>query len=104
MSPAPAAKGAVSGRTSTRRHAVRSRSEQARLVAAGLLAGLAIAFALLNLGSVEVDWILDTWDTPLIVVIAVSTLVGAILGFVLARRRYAARSAKTPAGSASALD
>ncbi|HEY1688995.1 MAG TPA: LapA family protein [Solirubrobacteraceae bacterium] len=72
----------------------RSRPEQLRLLLAGLLGGLAIAFALLNLKRVSVDWILGTWETPLIVVILVSLLVGAILGFLLARRRLAG-AAKT---------
>ena len=58
---------------------------------AGLLGGLAVAFALLNTGHVEVDWILGSWSTPLIVVILVSLLVGVLLGFTLAKR--AGRSA-----------
>jgi uncharacterized integral membrane protein len=81
----------------------RSRSEQLRLVLAGLLGGLAVAFALLNTGHVEVDWILGSWSTPLIVVIVVSLLVGALLGFILAKRaarpgRAAARASAEPRG------
>jgi uncharacterized integral membrane protein len=64
----------------------RSRSEQLRLLLAGLLGGLAVAFALLNTDHVEVDWILGSWSTPLIVVIVVSLLVGALIGFTLAKR------------------
>jgi uncharacterized integral membrane protein len=48
---------------------------------------LAVLFAVLNLDEVEVNWIVGTFDTPLIVVIAVSILVGAGLGYVAARRR-----------------
>jgi uncharacterized integral membrane protein len=44
-------------------------------------------FAVLNLDEVEVNWIVGTFDTPLIVVIAVSILVGAALGYVAAHRR-----------------
>lgn len=51
-----------------------------------MLAGLTVAFALLNTGDVEVDWIFGTFSTPLIVVIVVSLLVGALFGFALARR------------------
>jgi len=53
------------------------------------LAGLGGVFAALNLDEVEVNWILGTWDTPLIIVIAISTLLGAGLGYMAARRRRA---------------
>jgi uncharacterized integral membrane protein len=36
---------------------------------------------------VEVNWILGTWETPLIVVIALSRLVGGALGLLVSRRR-----------------
>jgi uncharacterized integral membrane protein len=66
----------------------RSRAEKVRLVAAGTLGGLTVAFALLNLNRVEVNWIFGTWETPLIVVIAISLLVGALFGYAAARRRF----------------
>jgi uncharacterized integral membrane protein len=79
----PASKPAErSGRTPAR-----GRREQARTVAAVGLGGLAAAFAVLNVEEVEVNWILGTWSTPLIIVIAVSLLIGAALGFFVARRR-----------------
>ncbi len=53
------------------------------------LVGLGGVFAALNLDDVEVNWILGTWDTPLIIVIAISTLFGAGLGYLAARRRRA---------------
>ena len=53
------------------------------------LAGLGGVFAALNLDEVEVNWILGTWDTPLIIVIAISTLFGGMLGYFAARRRRA---------------
>jgi uncharacterized integral membrane protein len=46
-----------------------------------------VAFAVANLDEVEVNWIVGTWDTPLIIVIAISILVGAALGYLAARRR-----------------
>jgi uncharacterized integral membrane protein len=65
----------------------RSRRQKARLIAGGVLAGLGVLFALLNLDEVGVNWIIGTWDTPLIIVIAVSVVVGAALGFLAARRQ-----------------
>ncbi len=44
-------------------------------------------FALLNLDEVEVNWLIGTWQTPLIVVIALSAGLGFGLGWVGARRR-----------------
>jgi uncharacterized integral membrane protein len=58
-----------------------------RQVAALVLAGVGIAFAVANLDEVKVNWVLDTWKTPLIVVIALSMVIGAGLGFLVARRR-----------------
>lgn len=66
----------------------RSRAEKVRLMVAGTLGGLTVAFALLNLNRVEVNWILGTWETPLIVVIGISLLVGGLFGFAIARRRF----------------
>lgn len=43
-----------------------------------LLAALAIAFAVLNLNQVKVDWIVGSGHAPLIVVIAISVLVGIV--------------------------
>ena len=60
---------------------------ETRRIAALVLAALGIAFAALNLDEVDVNWILGTWETPLIIVIALSMLVGAALGFLVSRRR-----------------
>ena len=65
----------------------RTRKESARLVAVAAVSAVVALFAVLNLDEVEVNWIIGTFDTPLIVVIAVSVLVGAALGYVAARRR-----------------
>ena len=53
------------------------------------LAGLGGVFAVLNLDEVEVNWILGTWETPLIIVIAISMVIGAALGYLATRRRRA---------------
>ena len=65
----------------------RRRREQARTVAAFGLGGLGALFAVLNVDEVDVNWILGTWSTPLIVVIAISILIGAGLGYLVGRRR-----------------
>jgi uncharacterized integral membrane protein len=58
-----------------------------RQVAALVLAGAGVAFAVANLDEVKVEWIVADSRTPLIVVIALSMLVGAALGFLVSRRR-----------------
>jgi uncharacterized integral membrane protein len=60
---------------------------ESRQIAALGLSGLGIAFAAVNLDEVDVNWILGTWSTPLIIVIALSMVIGAGLGFLVARRR-----------------
>jgi uncharacterized integral membrane protein len=87
---APGTTGSSGSRHSGRGH--RTRADQARLILAGVVGGLTVAFALLNLNRVEVNWILGTWETPLILVIAVSLLVGAAGGYAYGRR--ARRSSK----------
>jgi uncharacterized integral membrane protein len=89
----------AAGATRTSTGAGRSRSESARLIFVGALAALAVAFAALNVTQVEVDWILTTSKTPLIVVIVVSLLVGAALGFAVGRRSRKAPSRPPPAES-----
>ena len=58
-----------------------------RQIAVVVLAGLGGVFAVLNLDEVKVNWILGTWETPLIVVIALSMLVGGALGLLVSRSR-----------------
>jgi len=58
-----------------------------RQIAGLALAGLGGVFAALNLDEVDVNWILGTWQTPLIVVIALSMVVGAALSWLVTRRR-----------------
>jgi uncharacterized integral membrane protein len=70
----------------------RSRRETTRLVVVVLVAVLATIFAVLNLDEVEVNWIITTGSTPLIIVIAASVLAGIAidrLALHLGRRRKA---------------
>lgn len=64
--------------------------ENRRLVF-GLVIGAVVAtFAVVNLDDVEVDWIVTTSQTPLIVVIALAFLLGALAGWLasaVGRRR-----------------
>jgi uncharacterized integral membrane protein len=70
------------------RTASRSRAaDRRRQIVAFALGALAVLFAVLNLDEVDVHWIVGTWQTPLIVVVAVSLLIGAGIGYMLARRR-----------------
>ena len=69
------------------RSPARGRRERVRTIAAVGLGGLGAAFAVLNVDEVDVNWILGTWSTPLIIVIAISILIGAALGFLVGRRR-----------------
>jgi uncharacterized integral membrane protein len=67
------------------------RKEQARQwlgFAGGVLVTL---FAVLNLDEVKVNWIVGSRQTPLIVVIVLSLLVGLGLGYLFARRRPSRR-------------
>jgi lipopolysaccharide assembly protein A len=57
----------------------RSRREMARTGGLVLLAVLMTLFAVLNLKQVEVNWIFGKSNTPLIIVIVVSLLVGILL-------------------------
>jgi uncharacterized integral membrane protein len=43
---------------------------------------VAIVFALVNLNSVKVDWIVGSGHAPLIIVIAISVLAGAVMGWL----------------------
>jgi uncharacterized integral membrane protein len=74
-------------------HPPAPRRERARLIAGVILGGLGLAFALVNLGNVKVDWILGSAHSPLILVIAVSVLIGVVIDRLAVSR---ARKRKTP--------
>jgi uncharacterized integral membrane protein len=58
-----------------------------RQIAALSLGALGVVFAAANLDEVKVNWILGTWKTPLIVVIALSAVIGSGLGLLVSRSR-----------------
>jgi uncharacterized integral membrane protein len=57
----------------------RSTGERMRAAGPLLLAAILIAFAVLNLEQVKVDWIVGSGHAPLIVVIAISVLLGVVI-------------------------
>jgi len=63
--------------------------ENRRLLYGLVIGALVAVFAVLNRDEVEVNWIFGTAQTPLILVIAVSFLLGAVVGYIaaLGRRR-----------------
>jgi uncharacterized integral membrane protein len=63
------------------------RKERIQLLATGAAVALVIAFAIVNLNQVSVDWIVTTTNTSLTIVIAVSFLIGAVAGAVFWSRR-----------------
>lgn len=74
-------------------HSPARRREQSRLIAGATLGVLGLVFALVNLGNVKVDWIVGSAHSPLILVIALSVLIGVGLDRVAVRR---ARRRKSP--------
>ena len=82
----PIVEGTESRPPSRRPGAGMAKRERARMIGVGVLGVLLVAFAALNLDSVEVNWLLGTWSTPLIVVIVVAALLGMALDRILVRR------------------
>ncbi|HEU4657080.1 MAG TPA: LapA family protein [Capillimicrobium sp.] len=70
----------------------RDRRETVRQVGALVVGGLIVLFAVLNLDDVEVNWIVGTWTTPLILVIGVAFVLGIAAGLLIARGRARARA------------
>lgn len=58
----------------------------ARVAVAAGIGGLAAVFAFVNLDKVEVNWVIGSWQTPLILVIVLSMLIGAGLDRLIVRR------------------
>ncbi|HEX3874415.1 MAG TPA: hypothetical protein VHW26_09745 [Solirubrobacteraceae bacterium] len=56
-------------------------------IPAAIAGGLAVLFAVLNLQRVQMDWIVTSTRTPLIVVIVLFGVIGFLVGFVVANRR-----------------
>ncbi len=64
----------------------RGSAEKTRQAVALVAGGLIAVFAVLNTGEVEVNWILGTAETPLILVIVICLVLGAAGGYVAGRR------------------
>ena len=69
----------------------RSGPELARLLLAVVGGGLIAAFAVLNTGEVEVNWVFGSFRTPLIIVILVCLGVGLAVGLASGWRGKGAR-------------
>ena len=69
----------------------RRRRERARTAVLLVLAIIVTVFAVLNLDSVKVDWILGSGRAPLIVVIVISVLIGILLTYLAERRKQRKR-------------
>lgn len=67
------------------------RSVNVKLIVVGVIAAVLVLFALLNTHEVGVDFVFNTWSAPMILVIAISALFGAAIGF-LVRGHLANRS------------
>jgi uncharacterized integral membrane protein len=64
----------------------KTRGEQTKFLVAAGFGGLGLLFAALNFDEVDVNWIVGSFQTPLIIVIAVSFVLGAGVGALAARR------------------
>lgn len=67
----------------------RERRASARMIAAVVLAIVLTLFAALNAQGVRIHLIFTTTHLPVIVVIAVSGVIGVAIGWLIARRRAA---------------
>jgi uncharacterized integral membrane protein len=65
----------------------KERAIASKTIAAIAVAFLLIAFGVSNNDEVPVDYLVVTRDSPLILVIAVSALLGALIGALIVRRR-----------------
>jgi uncharacterized integral membrane protein len=67
------------------------RKVNVKLIFVGAFAALLVVFALLNTHEVGVDWIFDTVDVPMILVIVISAVLGFAIGFIV-RSHLASRN------------
>ena len=70
----------------------KERALASKTIAAAAVAFLLIAFGVANDDRVAVNYLVVTRDSPLILVVGVSALLGAIIGALLMRRRPRGRS------------
>jgi uncharacterized integral membrane protein len=59
------------------------RKVNVKLILIGAFVALLVVFALLNTHEVGVDWIFDTVDVPMILVIVISAVLGFAIGFIV---------------------
>jgi len=64
----------------------RSGRERSRRIAIGILAAVALLFAVLNFDSVKVNLLFGSVTMPLVIVIAVCLLIGGLIGAYVGRR------------------
>ena len=64
----------------------RSRRERARTVAIAILAIGITLFAAKNTAEIKVDWVVGSGRAPVIIVIIVSGLIGAVISYFADRR------------------
>jgi uncharacterized integral membrane protein len=76
------------------------RRERARMIALGLIGAILVVFAVINVNSVEVHWLVTSGRAPLIVVIVLAFLLGFGADRLLVIR--ARRKAKSPERSSPA--
>ena len=74
-------------RTGPERPVRKERAIASKTIAAIAVAFLLIAFGVSNDDRVAVDYLVVTRDSPLILVIGVSALLGAVIGALIVRRR-----------------
>jgi uncharacterized integral membrane protein len=67
------------------------RKVNVKLIVLGTLAAILVLFALLNTHEVGIDFVVNTWSAPAIVVILISAVIGFAIGF-LVRGHLANRS------------
>ncbi len=70
----------------------RDRRRDTRMIASGVVAVLLVWFALANLQDVSIHFWVSTTKAPLIVVIIISGVLGALIGVMATRRRKRADS------------
>jgi uncharacterized integral membrane protein len=76
--PSGSGSGAAAGDPGQKHALRRSKGERIKAALPLIPAALGIAFAVLNLNQVKVDWIVGSGHAPLIIVIAISVLVGIV--------------------------
>ncbi|MFL5817999.1 MAG: lipopolysaccharide assembly protein LapA domain-containing protein [Conexibacter sp.] len=69
----------------------RAGKERTRRIAIGILAAVALLFAVLNFDSVKVNLLFATVTMPLVIVIAACLLIGGLIGAYVGRRSRRSR-------------